>query len=752
MTAILLSLPVLAQTPAKLIEQGQKAYAKDCAMCHGVDAGGTDQGPKLAGNRRVRSRSQQQLRSFIYDGVPSSGMPAFHLPAADLDALAAYVHALNATAAESGAPGDPAAGERFFFGKGQCASCHMVRGRGKAIGPDLSNVGREMTLGDLRQVLLHPGTRITPGYELVSVELRDGRTLRGFARGRTNFDIQLQSLDGRFHMLQSSRISAIREERQSLMKPLAAGAEEQRDLIAYLCKLTGVGVGAAAGIGNSPGDAADIDFARIKNPHPGDWLTYNGALNGNRYSELKQINATNVGKLGIKWIFPIDHFGLEVTPVVADGIMYITGPNQALALDALTGRVIWKYSRPRTTGLRGDASLGTNRGVALLGDKVFMVMDNAHLIALNRVTGSLVWDVYMPDTPMQYGSTVAPLPVKDTIVAGVSGGDRGIRGFLDCYKASTGERLWRHWTIPKKGEPGSETWKGPEPTEGGGGTWLTGVYDAASDTLYWPTGNPYPDSKDEDRPGDNLYTNCILALNPDTGALKWHYQFTPHDVHDWDATEPPVLVDTVYRGQPRKLLIHADRNGFFYVLDRTEGQVLLAKPFARQTWTRGIGPGGRPLPPPVENPASDCPVNAANWDSAAYSPLTRLFYVLILEQCRANRRSTDWKVTEAKEEPAQKFLRAIDIDTGKVAWEIPQVGPVISKTWPGVLATAGGLVFYGDPNGAFAAADDRHGKPLWHFATNVYMKASPMTFMVEGRQYIATVAGPNILCFGLPSN
>src|SRR5581483_3921283 len=392
----------------------------------------------------------------------------------------------------------------------------------------------------------------------------------------------------------------------------------------------------------------------------------------------------------------------------------------------------------------GDASLGTNRGVALLGDKVFMVMDNAHLIALNRTTGALVWDVYMPEEPMHYGSTVAPLPVKDTIVTGISGGDRGIRGFLACYKADTGERVWRIWTIPKKGEPGSETWQGPEPKEGGGGTWLTGAYDPASDTLYWPTGNPYPDSNDKDRPGDNLYTNCILALNPDTGAMKWHYQFTPHDVHDWDATEPPVLVDTVYRGQPRKLLLHADRNGFFYVLDRIEGQVLLAKPFLKRlTWTTGIGPDGRPLPPPVSNPALDCPADGANWDSVAYSPATRLFYVLTLEQCRARR---------GQDEPPQKILRAIEIDTGKVAWEIPHVGQVVSKNWPGVLATAGGLVFYGDPNGAFAAADDRHGKTLWHFATNVPMKASPMTYTVDGKQYIATVAGPNILCFGLPSD
>src|SRR5260370_15215782 len=234
------------------------------------------------------------------------------------------------------------------------------------------------------------------------------------------------------------------------MRPVAAGPEELRGLTAYLCKLTGggEGVGAAA----RPADASAIDFTRIRNPRPGDWLTYNGTLNGNRYSELDQINTSNVDKLGLKWIFPIDHFGLEVTPVVADGIMYITGPNQALALDALTGRVIWKYSRPRTAGLIGDASLGTNRGVAILGDKVFMSMDNAHLIALNRITGSLVWDVYMPEEPQHYGSTVAPLAVKDMIIAGVSGGGPGIRGVLAAHQALTGARIRPPWALPPKGE------------------------------------------------------------------------------------------------------------------------------------------------------------------------------------------------------------------------------------------------------------------------------------------------------------
>ena len=730
--------PLFAQSP---IEQGQKAFVEHCSACHGEDADGGDMGPKLSGTRTMRSRSVAQLRTVISQGFPSSGMPAFHLPAPQLDAIASYVRSLNTTAAESGVTGSPQQGREFFFGKGQCAECHMVRGLGKAVGPDLSNAGRELTIGEIRQALRNPASRVTPGYELVSVTLRDGKSLRGFARGRTDFDIQLQGIDGRFHSVQTQEIAAIQTEKQPLMKPVKASPEEMRDLVAYLASLTGVEAGSIAA---SPSPNTDVDFARIRNPHPGDWLTYNGSLTGNRYSELKEINTTNVKGLGVRWMFPIDHFGLEVTPIVADGVMYITGPNTAIALDARTGRQIWKYSRPRTPGLIGDASLGTNRGLAILGDNVYMTTDNAHLIAINRITGNLVWDVYMPEEPQHYGSTVAPLVVKDMIIAGVSGGDRGIRGFLAGYQAATGERVWRRWTIPLKGEPGSDTWKGKEPIFGGGATWLTGAFDPVADTLFWPTGNPWPDSDDRDRPGDNLYSNCILALDPDTGTLKWHYQFTPHDVHDWDATEPPILVDTKYAGAERKLLLHADRNGFFYVLDRTDGKVLLAEPFAkRHTWTSGIGPDGRPQAATEESPL-DCPVDAANWDSAAYNPVTRLFYVLTLEQCRTRRAAAEKLL-----EPPQKLLRAIDIDTGKVAWEIPHTGTVYSKTWPGVMATAGGLVFYSDPNGAFAAADEKTGKPLWHFATNVLMKASPMTYTVEGKQFIATVAGPNILCFGL---
>jgi PQQ-dependent dehydrogenase (methanol/ethanol family) len=733
---------------------GKKLYEQHCIACHGSDAQGTDRAPKLAGNRNVRSRKVGQLHELIQNGMPQGGMPPFALPSEQLDALATFVRSLNWSASEAEVQGDPKAGERFFVGKGKCSSCHMVYGSGKPIGPDLSSTGSEMTVDEIRAALLHPGEQVTAGYTLVIVQLPDGGTLRGFARNQEESDVELQDLEGNFHLLHEGQFTAVKEEKQPLMPPVNASPRELQDLVAYLGRLTGVKTGM---IPTGQPTSGGIKFSRLLNPRPGDWLTYNGNLDGNRYSELKQINTTNTNRLALKWVFSIPKFGLEVTPIVADGIMYVTGPNQAYALDALTGREIWQYSRPLTPGLDGDAALGTNRGVAILGDNLFMITDNAHLIALNRVTGKPVWDVVMPDGPGHYGSTSAPLVVKDMVITGVSGADEGIRGFLTAYKASTGERIWRYWTIPKRGEPGYDTWKGEEPVFGGGSTWLTGSYDRATDTLFWPTGNPWPDDDDRERPGDNLFTDCILALNPDTGKLKWYYQFTPHDVRDWDATEPNVLIDTRYQGQDRKLLLHADRNGFFYVFDRVDGKLLLARKFVeRLNWASGIGPDGRPqlLPGYIPPPGGEvsCPSNATNWNATAFSPVTRLYYVVANEECAVDSAPGSWRKRDFETAPPMKYLRALDIETGKAVWEIPEVGSTSGddKRWAGVLATAGGLLFHGFAAGDFSAVDERDGRVLWRFSANQYWKASPMTFAVDDKQLVAIAGGPNIFCFGLP--
>lgn len=763
--AALVCSPMFAQNPTAQPPPAEirQTYVKLCGGCHGDDARGTQQGPGLAGNPGMRRRSIQNLRNVIRSGIPAAGMPAFDLPDGTLDALANLVASLNAVVAESTVPGDRAAGKQFFFGKGQCASCHMVNGEGSPIGPDLSNLAREMPLYQIRDALLQPDVRIAPGYGMVTVKLRDGQTLRGFARSKTSYDLALQDLKGVFHPLSLDRVSGITEEKQSLMRPVKAEADELQDLVAFLSRLTGVqpGVPIPAKAPSKDG----IDFSRILNPKPGDWLTYDGNLSGNRYSELKQINASNVNKLGLKWAFSIPlwaqflpdtpyyrenmrYFGLETVPLVADGIMYVTGPNQAHALDARTGSQIWSYSRPRTSGLVSDASLGTNRGAALLDDKVFMVTDNAHLIALNRVTGRLVWEVVMPDEPQKYGGTLAPLIVKDMVIAGVAGGDWGIRGFLDAYNAATGERVWRHWTVPAEGDPGFETWKGTAVKYGGAGTWLTGSYDPETDTLYWATGNPWPNSDDRERGGDNLFTDCVLALDPATGKLKWYYQFTPHDTRDWDANQPNVLVNTKFRGEDRKLLLHADRNGFFYVFDRTDGKLLLAEKFVRKlTWASGIGPDGRPVRVPERDVS--CPDHATNWHATAFSPATRLYYVMATDKCIVKLSPGSWKTGRPTPDPGKKYLRALDIDTGKIVWEVEQAGPTDGKRVAGVLGTAGGILFYGDASGYLVAADERDGKTLWRLPLNATVKTSPMTYTVKGEQFVALAVGSNVLSFAL---
>ena len=495
-----------------------------------------------------------------------------------------------------------------------------------------------------------------------------------------------------------------------------------------------------------------------------DWTSYNGGPGGSRYSPLTHINTRNASTLAPVWMFSLHNTNnLQVTPVVSDGVMYVTAANECYALDAGSGREIWHYQRARTIGLVGNAAGGINRGVSVAGDRLFMVTDHAHIIALNKWTGALVWETEMADWRQNYNATGAPLPGGNLVVTGTSGGDEGVRGFVAAFDRATGKEVWRFWTTPTRGEPGSETWQGKGLDHPAGTTWMTGTYDASLDTIYWTVGNPGPDLIGDDRLGDNLYTDSVVALDAKTGKLKWHFQFTPHDVWDYDAQETPALVDAVWDGQPRKLMVQANRNGFFYVLDRTNGKFLFGTQYVKSvTWATGLDANGRPLRATDMEPSLTgrrvCPSldGASNWYSTSFNPITNLYYVQTNDKCGIfTRVPSDWEAGKGfmggsfapAPEPAQRLLRAIDIRTGRAVWTLPQTGTV--NSWGGVLSTAGGVVIFGEDSGALMAADAANGRPLWHFQTNALWKASPMTYMFDNRQYIAVAAGSNIIAFGL---
>lgn len=496
-----------------------------------------------------------------------------------------------------------------------------------------------------------------------------------------------------------------------------------------------------------------------------DWASYNGDTRGNRYSKLTQIDKNNAGSLAAKWVFTLaDATRLETTPVVYQGLMYVTSGNECYALDAGTGREVWHFQRPRTKGLVGNAAGGFNRGVAVSGNRVYMVTDNAHLLALNRMTGEIAWETETSDWHQNYNATSAPLIVNNLVITGSAGGEQGVRGFIAAFDQETGKEAWRFWTVPKRGEPGSETWIGDGIEHGGGASWFTGSYDPELGLIYWPTGNPGPDYNDAKRGGDNLYTCSIVALDAKTGKMKWYYQTSPHDVFDWDATEPLVMVDAAWEGKPRKLLIQANRDGFFYVLDRETGKLLLGKPFVDKiTWAKELTPEGRPinLPlPKVGRGTQVCPSQdgATNWFSTSYNPVTGYFYVQTLEKCGIYTTApVEWEAGRGylggaqrgvPGETPQKILRALDIHTGKAVWEFPQKGQ--GNSWGGVISTASGVVFFADDSGMFVAADGSNGKMLWQFQTNQLVKASPIIYEFDGKEYVAQAAGSNILVFGLP--
>jgi alcohol dehydrogenase (cytochrome c) len=503
----------------------------------------------------------------------------------------------------------------------------------------------------------------------------------------------------------------------------------------------------------------------LTKPVADNWVSYNGDYTGRRFTALSEIDAKNVEQLRAQWVFHLPNSNqLETTPVVVDGIMFVTSANDAYALDAQTGRALWHYTRPITEGLIDDASQHHNRGVGIWHSHVFMETDNAHLLCLDARSGHLLWDVAYTDGNRNYGATSAPLVVKDKVLVGTSGGDDGVRGFVAAFDAESGKEVWRFWTIPAPGEFGSESWPGNSYKLGGGTTWMPGTFDPELNTIFWGTSNPAPDFDGGPRPGDDLYTDCLLALDPDTGKLKWYFQFTPHDLYDYDAVETPVLVDAKFHGEPRKLVVQANRNGFVYVLDRTTGAFLSAARFSEKlNWASGIDAKGRPIRTGIQPTAEGtriCPgmVGATNWHAPSFNPETSMLYFMALESCDVyllkpkefvpglTYYSTGVRHSEGDHN--QKILVAFPLEGGKPAWTYVQAGEGHSAG--GTMTTASGLVFFGDDTHSFEAVDARTGKPLWHFNTGQTITASPMSYMVHSKQFVTIAAGSDVFSFALP--
>jgi PQQ-dependent dehydrogenase (methanol/ethanol family) len=763
--------------------QAIKDFNGTCASCHGDNGGGGDRAPALKDNPHLRTLDAAGIAAIITNG--QRGMPAFgHLPHAEIARLAAWIHTMNISGLASAPPEQVAAGEAYFFGAGGCSGCHMVHGRGGSAGPDLSAVAARSTRAEMEKWLDDPtsllGSKSDPScpgwafcpdfqWAVQDIVLKNGEKLRGFARRQTEHAVALQTLDGKFRMLYTPDIAGAVREKQSYMPAFHGSAGERRDLLAYMGTLGGIEPGPLTHA-VAPVSRADIDA--VMNPKPGDWVTYNGKRDGGHYSPLAQITVDNVKQLQPQWAFVPGGVGLEGEPIVMDGIMYITGGTQVCALDARTGLRIWCVPRTNGAGVqtaarragarpKSDSALpvGPNRGVGILGDRLFYTSDDAYIVCLNRLTGAVMWTRPLAE-PSEKGrvyTSASVMVVDDLVITGIAGGDGPMRGFIVAYHANTGKEAWRFYTIPKPGENLSETWKGRALETGGGATWETGSYDPETGTLFWAVGNPYPDTDPSERGGTNLYTNSVVALDAKTGKLKWYYQFTPYDTHDWDATQPMVLADTVWKGRPRKLLMTAQRSGVFYVLDRTNGQFLLARPFVKKiTWVDGFDPktGEAHLVPgntPTVEGTKTCPGvrGATNWYPTAFDPKTRLFYVMAAEDCGIYRsKGRIFGNNPDPSDPGLRLVRALNIETGDIVWEKPMPGPQ-ETNYSGVLATGGGLLFHGEVGGDFAAVDARTGKTLYNFRTNDSWRATPMTYMVDGRQYIAGMDGQILWAFAL---
>ncbi len=739
--------PCWAQHPIANADaaRGKDLFVRNCSACHGDNAKG-GRGPDLTTGVWKHGGADEELIRNITKGIPGTQMPPVAMPDADTRAVIAFLRTLSPSAGQDSAiAGDAAAGKAVFASL--CASCHMFNGEGGILGADLTTARARYKSGTLSKALAQPITYTQAG------------AARGINKSEDTFAIQLLDAQRRWHAI-DKRTASIIKTSQTAHPTLNAA---QRDnVIAFLLKgPVTLETGPAKW---TPDPNFNVTYARLRNPEPQNWLSYWGDLRGTHYSALAQIKPSNVATLKSGWTFQSGGNTIETTPLVVDGMMFVTGPlNNAAALDARTGQTRWRYTR-RLPPVASNCTVMTNRGFGILGDRLYMATLDTHLVALDAKSGNVIFDVEVDDYKKGFSITHAPLAIDGKIIVGVTSGECALTGFVDAYDAATGKRLWRTYSTPQPGDPNRKTWNPEKSADvGGAPTWMTGTYDAGTDTLFWTTGNPGPDYDGSVREGDNLYSCAVLALDPRTGRMKWWFQFTPHDVHDWDGNQTPVLIDAAIGGIKRKLLVTAQRNAFYYVLDRVTGEFITGQAFAKQTWAKGLDSKGRPivLPNTTPTPAGNyvCPdaAGAANWGSPSYDPATGFLLVSVRESCAIYTSVTKDPVpgegyTGGGQEIDPKIgtpgaVRALDALTGAQKWNFPlQTGA--SST--GVLATAGGVVFASSNDGYLIALDSKTGKYLWRYNTGASIVASPMAYAVDGKQYVAIASQSAIFTFALP--
>jgi len=746
-------------------------YSQACQACHGGNAAGSERGPALSTGVFKYGAKEGEIFLNIRNGITGTKMPAFaKLEIEQVWQIVSYLTSLSGAGAKTNelVPGNSRNGESLFFGKAACASCHEVSGKGGLLGPDLSaaaSTPAETLLKKLQDPSDVARKRRGPKVGSSTVITASGLTVEGIRRNEDSFTLMLTDRSGKLHVFDKKSLKDRKDSDISLMPADYArrfSATELQDVVAYLKTLNGRDLTKTI---QAEIPAGPLTYERIKNAanEPQNWLTYWGDYAGQHFTKLDQITRSNVTSLQTKWAvqMPGDSI-LETTPIVVDGIMYTSGmPGQVFALDARTGMQIWKYQRPQKK-VNAFESNRYNRGVAVLGNRVFFGTLDAALIALDARTGRPLWETQVADTMEGYSVTVAPLIVKDKVIVGVAGGEHGIRGFLDAYDAVTGKRVWRFNTVPGPGELGHDTWKGDSWKLGGAPTWLTGSYDPELDTLYWATGNPGPDMDAEIRKGDNLFSCSVIALDPATGKRKWHYQFTPNDSHDWDANQDLVLANQTINGVERKLLLQTNRNGIFYVLDRTNGKLLFGKPYVRQTWNAGFETDGRPkvIPDTDSTPEGRVVfptlVGGTNWQSPSYDATTgRLFVVYTDGAERFIREKSTYEPGKAywggrsvaTGDTPKAGIKAIDTKTGDVMWDYRISQGSLAA---GVLATSTGVLFSATSEGNLIALDSKTGTPLWRMQTGSSTAASPISYSVNGKQYIAVASGMVLYSLALP--